>query len=254
MTETAEDSVNYPPAEIVEPTFGKPNYELIILWLLNNNEECTWADFSKVIKKTTLSKYLNKLKTQNHISKSKFNQYRITSKGREKYFELSQDKGGKKLNYPPKIILRKRVYDDLILWMLFNNMSCQWRDFIDTPLSINQSSLSRTLHIMMNKDYIVKKDKDYQITFFGKEEYAQMLRDYDLDIKLKKGLNVVEFTPDKTGTVRWSCWMGMIPGSFVVTEDGQASKEQLASADPGPAGSCGASTGGGCGCGGGCGS
>jgi len=77
-----------------------------------------------------------------------------------------------------------------------------------------------------------------------------IVRDYNLNFKLKKGLNVIEFTPDKTGTVRWSCWMGMIPGSFVVTETGEATQQQLASADPGPASSCGASTGGGCGCGG----
>ncbi len=77
-----------------------------------------------------------------------------------------------------------------------------------------------------------------------------IVRDYNLAVKLKKGLNVVEFTPDKTGTVRWSCWMGMIPGSFIVTESGTASAQQVANADPGPASSCGAASGGSCGCGG----
>jgi plastocyanin domain-containing protein len=67
--------------------------------------------------------------------------------------------------------------------------------------------------------------------------------EYDLDIKLKKGLNVAEFTPTKTGTIRWSCWMGMIPGSFVVTETGQASQQEIAQATP-------KNEGGGCGCGG----
>ncbi|MAH48358.1 heavy metal transporter [Candidatus Pacearchaeota archaeon] len=91
------------------------------------------------------------------------------------------------------------------------------------------------------------------------------VRDYGLEIKLKKGLNVVEFTPDEAGTVRWSCWMGMIPGSFVVTETGEASQEQIKSATPVGGGSCsggagggscgsptcGSTTGsGGCGCGG----
>jgi len=66
-----------------------------------------------------------------------------------------------------------------------------------------------------------------------------IVRDYNLDIKLKKGMNVVEFTPDKAGTVRWSCWMGMIPGSFVVTNDGVASQEELNSAAPQGSGSCG---------------
>ncbi|MBT4165976.1 sulfite exporter TauE/SafE family protein [archaeon] len=91
--------------------------------------------------------------------------------------------------------------------------------------------------------------------------------DYNLDIKLKKGMNVVEFTPDKSGNVQWSCWMGMIPGSFVVTDDGSASASQITGAvvsgsgsgggcgggaDGGGCGSptCGGSSGGGCGCGG----
>lgn len=83
---------------------------------------------------------------------------------------------------------------------------------------------------------------------------------YDLDIKLKKGLNTVEFTPDKTRTIRWSCWMGMIPGSFIVTDDGKADSAQVQEATPTAGGgscggscgspSCGASTGGSCGCGG----
>jgi len=79
-----------------------------------------------------------------------------------------------------------------------------------------------------------------------------IVRDYDIDVKLKKGMNVVEFTPDETGTVRWSCWMGMIPGVFIVTDDGVASNTQLnEAADIAAAGgSCGAGGSGGCGCGG----
>jgi len=70
-----------------------------------------------------------------------------------------------------------------------------------------------------------------------------IVNEYGLDIKLKQGLNIVEFTPNKVGTVRWSCWMGMIPGSFVVTDDGQASQAQIQMATP-------ALTGHSCGCGG----
>jgi sulfite exporter TauE/SafE/copper chaperone CopZ len=78
-----------------------------------------------------------------------------------------------------------------------------------------------------------------------------IVRDYDIGVKLKKGLNVVEFVPDEVGTVRWSCWMGMIPGVFIVTDDGVASESQLKEASDIAAagGSCGAG-GGGCGCGG----
>jgi len=78
-----------------------------------------------------------------------------------------------------------------------------------------------------------------------------IVREYNLDIKLNKGINVVEFTPDKAGTIRWSCWMGMIPGIFIVTETGTASQQELNNAKTiasSSGSSCG--MGGGCGCGG----
>ncbi|MCX9085529.1 MAG: copper ion binding protein [Candidatus Methanoperedens sp.] len=37
-----------------------------------------------------------------------------------------------------------------------------------------------------------------------------------LEFKIKKGEQIIEFTPTKAGTIRWSCWMGMIQGSFNV--------------------------------------
>lgn len=77
-----------------------------------------------------------------------------------------------------------------------------------------------------------------------------IIREYGLDFKLEKGMNTFEFTPDSVGTVRWSCWMGMIPGSFVVTESGEASTNEIQAAAPTAGGSCGGG-GGGCGCGGG---
>lgn len=77
-----------------------------------------------------------------------------------------------------------------------------------------------------------------------------IVNDYNLDIKLKEGLNVIEFTPDKTGTVSWSCWMGMLRGSFIVTETGTASQQEIKSNTPSAGHTCGGSGGGGCGCGG----
>ncbi len=37
-----------------------------------------------------------------------------------------------------------------------------------------------------------------------------------LEFDIKKGEQTIEFTPTEVGTIRWSCWMGMIRGSFVV--------------------------------------
>jgi len=37
-----------------------------------------------------------------------------------------------------------------------------------------------------------------------------------LQFDIKKGEQIIEFTPTDAGTIRWSCWMGMIRGSFIV--------------------------------------
>jgi uncharacterized protein len=69
-----------------------------------------------------------------------------------------------------------------------------------------------------------------------------------LDFKIKEGPQVIEFTPDKEGKITWSCWMGMIPGMFVVQEDMAGAAETLENIPDQPAGSCGGGSG--CGCGG----
>jgi sulfite exporter TauE/SafE/copper chaperone CopZ len=75
---------------------------------------------------------------------------------------------------------------------------------------------------------------------------------YNLDIKLKQGMNTVEFTPDQEGAVSWSCWMGMLRGAFVVKENvgtQQEVQKELATVNTPTGHTCGGSTGGGCGCG-----
>jgi sulfite exporter TauE/SafE/copper chaperone CopZ len=47
--------------------------------------------------------------------------------------------------------------------------------------------------------------------------------EYDIEYEFKTGENVIEFTPTKTGTFPYSCWMGMIRSSITVTEAGAAS-------------------------------
>jgi tetratricopeptide (TPR) repeat protein len=161
---------------------GKPNWEYIILWILSNNKVCSWADLKEKVNRSTLSLYTKKLKRDGYILKSEFNQYRITPKGRERYYELGQAKrGGRKLSYPPKVILAHRNYDHWILWLVYNNNYCKWADFLGEPLSINQSSLSKNLNELIQKNFVRKDEKEYKITQLGKSEYSKMLSDYDLD-------------------------------------------------------------------------
>lgn len=77
-----------------------------------------------------------------------------------------------------------------------------------------------------------------------------IVNDYKIDKNLKQGLNVIEFTPDKTGTIRFSCGMGMLRGSFIVTDTGTASNEQIKAETSSKGMTCNmGSNGGGCGCG-----
>jgi plastocyanin domain-containing protein len=45
-----------------------------------------------------------------------------------------------------------------------------------------------------------------------------VLHDYNISQKLKQGQEyVIEFTPTHTGVIRFSCWMQMVWGKFVVS-------------------------------------
>ena len=46
-----------------------------------------------------------------------------------------------------------------------------------------------------------------------------MIRDYGIEHTFDQGENVIEFVPEKAGTVRYSCWMGMIHGNIYVVDD-----------------------------------
>ena len=53
---------------------------------------------------------------------------------------------------------------------------------------------------------------------------------YKLRIELKEGAQIFEFTPPESGVVPWSCWMGMIPGTFLVVDNVPPSKQNVAPA------------------------
>lgn len=42
---------------------------------------------------------------------------------------------------------------------------------------------------------------------------------YNISKKLEPGENIIEFTPSETGTIAYSCWMGMIRSKITVVED-----------------------------------
>jgi sulfite exporter TauE/SafE/copper chaperone CopZ len=102
--------------------------------------------------------------------------------------------------------------------------------------------------------FILKKGVPVKWKLDGKEingcNNEIIVREYGLTIPIKEGMQTVEFTPDKEGVVKWSCWMGMIPGQFIVVADSNNfSQDTIAELPSGS--SCDGSCGGcGCGCGG----
>jgi hypothetical protein len=105
--------------------------------------------------------------------------------------------------------------------------------------------------------FVLKKGVPVKWIINGKEingcNNAIQVPKYGLNFDIKKGEQIIEFTPTETGTVPWSCWMGMIPGTFIVKDDldvnnAAAIQKELDSIQVPKGGSCGGS-GGGCGCG-----
>ena len=141
--------------------------------MLKNNESVEWAHFKEdplKIPQSTLSNYLKELQDEGYTEKVKRGVYKITASGEVRYNELSRTKDKKRrLNYPPKAITGRREYEHWILWMAYNNNFLKWSDFLDEPLSINQSSLSKTIKSLLNSEAIGKNDdKEYRITRIGK--------------------------------------------------------------------------------------
>lgn len=99
--------------------------------------------------------------------------------------------------------------------------------------------------------FVLKKDVPVRWVINGKQltgcNNAIQVPSMGLEFKLEKGLQTIEFTPTEEGVISWSCWMGMIPGNFVVTDSGEASDAQVQATTPKSSGSCGGGCGGGCG-------
>ena len=62
--------------------------------------------------------------------------------------------------------------------------------------------------------------------------YRMLIQDYGIEHTFDSGENVIEFIPEKAGTVRYSCWMGMIHGNIYVGDDaGVIATENIPSSD-----------------------
>jgi sulfite exporter TauE/SafE/copper chaperone CopZ len=71
--------------------------------------------------------------------------------------------------------------------------------------------------------FVLKKGVPVKWVINGKElngcNSAITVPAYNLEFKIQPGTQTIEFTPNQTGIIQWSCWMGMIRGTFVVRDD-----------------------------------
>jgi len=62
-----------------------------------------------------------------------------------------------------------------------------------------------------------------------------IIREYGIQYTFKQGDNVIEFTPERSGRFRYSCWMAMIYGTITVLAEGEENVQEPDTA-PKPAG------------------
>jgi plastocyanin len=71
--------------------------------------------------------------------------------------------------------------------------------------------------------FIVEKGKQVNWVIWGDAVNSCnneiVIPDLNISQKIKEGNNVITFTPEKEGELRFSCWMGMLDGVFIVVND-----------------------------------
>lgn len=100
----------------------------------------------------------------------------------------------------------------------------------ETDIQIIHSTLSsgRYPDIMVQAGIPVKWIIDVPSGALNGCNYQMILRAYGISYTFSEGENVIEFTPEQTGTISYTCWMGMIRGKILVT-DGAGESESLPS-------------------------
>jgi uncharacterized protein len=103
----------------------------------------------------------------------------------------------------------------------------------DTEQTINMEILKSSFS---PNQFTLRKGVPVKWVIEGKEmnecNKTIVIPQYKMKIELKEGKQIIEFTPPESGVVPWSCWMGMIPGTFIVVDDVASTKKDEAPAQP----------------------
>jgi sulfite exporter TauE/SafE/copper chaperone CopZ len=60
----------------------------------------------------------------------------------------------------------------------------------------------------------------------------------EISQKINEGYNIIKFTPEKTGELVFSCWMGMLDGKFIIVEDINNIPDNIDATPPKPVKCC----------------
>jgi sulfite exporter TauE/SafE/copper chaperone CopZ len=84
--------------------------------------------------------------------------------------------------------------------------------------------------------FVLKKGVPVKWIVQGKElnycNHRIIVPSLGLEFDLVKGEQTIEFTPQQAGVIPWSCWMGMIPGSFIVQEEADSAEQKAGDERP----------------------
>lgn len=130
-----------------------------------------------------------------------------------------------------------------------NNAVINLDSIAKSTVNGNDQTVTTTLDGGVYASIVVQKDVPVKWTITAKNgdinscNNEMIIKDYNVDEKLKVGENVIEFTPTQSGTITYSCWMGMVRSNIIVVDDLNNITNQDIS---GYSSSAGSSTGSGC--------
>ncbi len=96
--------------------------------------------------------------------------------------------------------------------------------------------VTQTIHMEVLKTgylpnkFTLRKGVPVKWVINGKEltecNRAIVVPQLQLKFDIQPGLQTIEFTAPESGIISWSCWMGMIPGTFIVIDDESTSLQK----------------------------
>lgn len=110
----------------------------------------------------------------------------------------------------------------------FHSLAAGWRTPATTEPRVTASAARQVIRMQVTSKgfepdhFNLVKDVPVEWVIEGKElnycNHRIAVPSLGMEFDVSKGESRVEFTPRQVGVIAWSCWMGMIPGSFMVHE------------------------------------